>query len=508
MKRSLIAHWRRIALIILLVFVVLNNSIWQLQGGGPLQWDDSIHLSESLEASRMVAAPEVPLKNLLYVAWYYPPFVSWSAIPFYAVFGEGQFAGSFAITGFLVVLLLSTYGMGRRLFDENVGLLSALFISAFPIVMELSRQFMLDLPLASMCALSLYLLIRTDEFNSTGWSLLLGIALGCGSITKWTFTFFLVYPFLFTGAVIFLKDIKNSHRVRNLVLCFIAACAVGIPWYSLHFMSILMSRSQLLNQDHRTVVDSITYYLQILPQQTSWLLFFPLVFGIIFYGRQYRFRHLVPVLSIVGGYILLTMVNFKMPRFSIPLLPPFTVLACAGILGWVTQLGRPTGRRVQWLIALSALVLVQTTVMTYVACDSHIGKMVSTPILSTPIIPVRGAKEHDWQQASILRAVLSDSFGQSKDRKSLRVIPELMSFNWASFEYIVTLYRMPVVVSSNIGFPLRSDYVVFKTGELNGDAVKWRQITKIVASDTLSYEFVKSFPLPDSSAAVLMRARQ
>jgi 4-amino-4-deoxy-L-arabinose transferase-like glycosyltransferase len=411
------------------------------------------------------------------------------------------------MTSFLVVLLLSTYSLGRELFDENVGLLSALLVSSFPIVMDFSRQFMLDMPIAAMTVLSLYLLVRTKEFNSVGWSLLLGIGLGCGALTKWTFPFFLIYPFLFSGTTIFLRGLEKDRRLRNLALCILVACAVSLPWYSAYFFSFLASRRQALVQGDRSIVETFLYYANALPQQTSWLLLFALVVGIALYIRLYRLKHLIPVLSIVGGYILLTMVNLKMPRFSIPLLPPLAVLACGGIIGWAMHGARANARRIWYVLAFSFIVIVQYLTITYLPGDSPVGKMLSVSFLSVPIIEVHGPEERNWQQAAILRTVSDDTSVRNTVRKSLRVIPDHMLFNWQSFDFIATLNRLPVVVFDIGGFPQKSDFVVLKTGELGEDTTKRRKITNVVLSDTQGYEFLRHFPLPDGSNAILMRAR-
>jgi hypothetical protein len=247
--------------------------------------------------------------------------------------------------------------------------------------------------------------------------------------------------------------------------------------------------------------------MQALPQQTSWLLLFALVAGIALYIRQYKLKHLIPVLSIIGGYILLTMVNLKMPRFSIPLLPPLTVLACGGIIGWAMHGGRANARRIRYVLAFSFIVTVQYLVITYLPSDSPAGKMLSASFLSEPIIVVHGPEERNWQQEAILRTVSDDTSVRNKVKKSVRVIPDHMFFNWQSFDFIATLNRQPVVVFDIGGFPQKSDFVVLKTGELGEDTTKRRKITNVVLSDTPGYEFLRRFPLPDGSNAILMRAR-
>ena len=164
-------------------------------------------------------------------------------------------------------------------------------------------------------------------------------------------------------------------------------------------------------------------------------------------------------------------------------------------------------RRVQCLSAFCVVVIVQYSAITYVTRDSQIGKIMSTPILTVPTIPVHGANECSWQQAAILRTITCDSSDPSRNRKTLRVVPDHIFFNWATFEYIAMLDKSPVAISTIIGFPQRADFTVLKTGELGEDIAKRQQITDTIFLDTLGYEFLRSFPLPDGSSAILMRAR-
>jgi hypothetical protein len=504
---SFFVNQHKIMLFILLSVVVLNNLVWHVLGGSPLHWDASVHLYESLVASRVVTTAGVPLKELLYSSWYYPPFVSWISIPFYSIFGEGMFVALWVMTGFLVILVLSTYGIGESLFDANVGLLGAIFLSFFPIVQDCSRQFMLDMPLASMSALSLYLLIKTENYKQESSSYLLGLALACGFLTKWTFPFFLILPLLYVGFVSLRIQPERRRRIKNMMASFAIAFVVSLPWYFVHILPILAGRTSQLAEGNRPLLQSLTYYLQILPQQTSWLLFLALLAGIFVYVRQNRFAHLVPILSFLGGFLLLTIINFKMPRFSIPLLPPLTVLACGGIVGWVEQGGVVHAKRMWAVIIFSMFILFQGLLSSYVSSDSALGRIISRAILNASIIPVQGPQEHNWQQLNILRTVADDASKKNKPTVILRVIPDHLYFNWQSFEYLAALNRLPVSISTISGFPLFTDYAVLKTGNLGEDVAQRQRITDLITADTALFEFVKSFPLPDGSDALLMRVR-
>src|SRR5262249_15360837 len=117
-----------------------------------------------------------------------------------------------------------------------------LFAASFPLVIRYSHMFMLDLPLASMTALSIYLLWKTDAFERTGASIALGLALGAGMLTKWTFPFFLLAPFLYEAISGFRTTPERRRCLRNCGLSLIIATLVAAPWYLVHCIQIISSR--------------------------------------------------------------------------------------------------------------------------------------------------------------------------------------------------------------------------------------------------------------------------
>lgn len=502
-----LSSWQRRALVVFLILLFTNNLIWYWLGGNPLHWDSSVHLFESLQAIRVVTTSGIPFREWLYFSWYYPPFVSWIAVPFYLVFGEGLFAASLVMTFFLLLLVGSTYGIGRIAFDENAGLLGALFVGCFPIVLDFSRQFMLDLPLASTVALSLFLLLRSDHFLHRNWSIGLGIALGCGFLTKWTFPFFLLFPLLYSLWQAGRRNLQRRSRSINAVLSLALAAVVSTPWYFVHIVQILAGRSSQLAEGQRTFLQTVLYYVQIIPYEVSWLIVVALVWGILLYARRARPAHLPLILSMFGGYLLLTVVNFKMPRFSIPLLPPLTVLASGAILQWSAENNVARTKRIKGIIAFMVLVILQSFATTYVPPNSSLGKFIGRPFLSVSLIPVLGPERHDWQQQAILGTIATDTVGGENSRKIVRIIPDYQYFNWQSFQYVAALDRLPVVVSGISGFPLLTDYVVLKTGELGEDVIQRQRLTERVLGDSSLFTVMRRFPLPDGSEAILLRVQ-
>jgi 4-amino-4-deoxy-L-arabinose transferase-like glycosyltransferase len=508
------AHGRRSSLgllVLLLLFLSIGNATWFQLGGRPLHWDSAIHLSESLNANRVGEDTIRPYwKQFLYVSWYYPPFVSYASIPFYRLFGESEFTGSLIMSFFLVLLVASVYGIALQFFDQDVAIISAFLISMCSIVIEFSRDFMLDLPLASMVALSMFLLYASREFKNTFVSTLFGISLGLGFLTKWTFIFFLAIPLL----CVFLQTIKRTPErfvhIRNLLLSILVGTAISAPWYLVHILQILMGRLGELGRGERSIFHDIIYYLEVIPGQVSWLLSIVLVAGIVLYLKYHRKPHLGLLAWFIGSYAIISVLSFKQPRFSIPLLPPLVIAASAGIVGWRNHSAAKPKHRSLVVQSVLTVVLVQYFLITFIPRMSGIGRTLNQPLLSASLVPVRGPSDAKWQQDEILRAVEEQIKKSPKLRAILRVIPDHSYFNRQTFEYFSELHRLPIVVSGSTSLPLFTDYVVVKTGDLGEDAAHRQVLSEHVIENSHQsnplFTEIKRFPLPDGSEALLFRA--
>jgi hypothetical protein len=497
-----------ILLLLLLLFLLIANVIWFQLGGRPLHWDSAVHLIESLNANRVGEDTARPYwKQFLYVSWYYPPFVSYVSVPFYMLLGESEFTGLLVMGSFLLILVTSVYGIALRIFDQDVAIISAFLVSMCPIVIDFSRDFMLDLPLASMVALSMFLILASNEFTNTRVSILLGISLGCGFLTRWTFLFFLVIPVLYAFFQTIRKTSERSVRVRNLLLSIFVGAVTSAPWYAVHIVQILTGRLGELGQGERSLFHNIVYYLEVIPEQVSWLLSMILVAGTILYLKYHHKPHPALLIWFIGSYAIISIISFKEARFSIPLLPPLIIAASAGLIGWRNHVVVKLNQRSFVLKSVLALVLLQYFLITFIPVTSGVGRTLSQPLLTTSLIPIKGPSGAKWPQHDILRTVEERIKKSKKSRAVLRVIPDHVYFNRQTFEYVSTLQRFPIVVSGITGFPLFTDYVVVKTGDLGEDVVKRQVLSESVIGNSRQpkplFTEIKRFPLPDESEAVL-----
>ncbi|HSJ59000.1 MAG TPA: glycosyltransferase family 39 protein, partial [Anaerolineae bacterium] len=185
-------------LALLIVFHLVNNWLWLSANEVEYSFDRLYHQVTSL-AYYDTLRQGVSLQSLFAaLTWsdYYPPLVHLLVTLFYALFGVSVDVSAMANSVFVILLLVAVYDVGRRFGGPWTGLLSAFIVSTFPIVFSMSRYLYIDFALLSLVAVNVALLLRADRFRHRGYSLLYGLSLGLGLLTKWTFAAFVAAPLL------------------------------------------------------------------------------------------------------------------------------------------------------------------------------------------------------------------------------------------------------------------------------------------------------------------------
>src|SRR5207247_1080807 len=128
----------------------------------------------------------------------------------------------------------AVYGLAHGLGGATEGVVAALVFATAPFVVFASLHFQLDLPLASMVALMLVVLLRIDAFEHRGWSVAAGIVLGLGMLTKPPFAAYVLAPLALAAA-----RIRSRRAVTNLILALLIGGALSLPWYGPRVFSLV-----------------------------------------------------------------------------------------------------------------------------------------------------------------------------------------------------------------------------------------------------------------------------
>jgi hypothetical protein len=415
-------------------------------GHKPLHWDSADHLSASLDTYKILKSStsfSALLINLLDVSWYYPPLVYWASIPFYAVAGPGEFAGFLEMTFFLTLLVVSVYQIGKRIYNPETGLFAAFCIGMFPITLQYGREYMLDLPLAAMCAAGVYSLIRTNDFSSRNNCIKFGVMFGLGMLTKWTFILFLAPPVIYYLSEGFRKSTKKYRIALNFFLTVLVSLIISLPWYLRNIVQILTNRLNELERGNLPVIENIFYYFTILPSQISYVIALLFIIAvIIFFKSNFAFHRKMPLAWFIGSYVLITIISFKMPRFSIPLLIPLSLLFSA-----VVFYGEQEARK-RKLFALTFTVIA--------VINFFLFSFVKFPLIfdGYPEIKI------SWHNDEIIKLIQDDKSSEKKSKVNLRVFSREDNINPSTLAYYSNLNNAGINVLGKEGFPFFTDYYI------------------------------------------------
>jgi dolichyl-phosphate-mannose-protein mannosyltransferase len=139
---------------------------------------------------------------------------------------------------FVSLLALGCYQTGRLLFGARAGLLAVIFVLGSPVLISQFHQVLLDAPEAAVVAVSMWLILASEDFSRARIAGLAGLAVGCGLLVKAQFPFFLA------GIVLAALARGGWRNWRGLAAFAVIALVLAGPWYLDH-LSELGKFSQL-----------------------------------------------------------------------------------------------------------------------------------------------------------------------------------------------------------------------------------------------------------------------
>ncbi len=151
-----------------------------------------------------------------------------------SVFGDTVFG----VRAFAVILSAASsvllYLMGKELYDEKTGLVSALLVQIVPLYSVFGILFTIDSPFIFFWVLSLYLfhrliqrqLYEDRKIQFDYYWLLLGVSVGLGLLTKYTMAFFYISGFLFLLST---RDTRKLLTASGPYIAVIVSLAVFSP---------------------------------------------------------------------------------------------------------------------------------------------------------------------------------------------------------------------------------------------------------------------------------------
>ena len=495
---SIEQHSRRGWLLIGAIFVVLAGvaGIWLALDRRPPEWDHANHLERVVSCADDMAHANVTA--IIERSSFYPPLAVCAAGLAYSLVPSDVASAQAVILLFLGLGMASVYVLARFFTDVWGGVVAALFFGSANFVVYSSLRFQLDLPLAAMVAVALVLLLWADGFSRPGWSVVLGVVLGLGMLTKPPFAVYVLPPVLLVAV-----QIRAGRPLGHLALTVLIGGAVAVLWYGPRLIGIFgqigaRSFKQAAEAGHAApwTAEGLLYYPTYFVPQFGLLAVLFVAIGFVVAARR---RQWLLLTSLVVPFLVFQMIQNKNLRYTLPLLP---VAAVLGGIGFAALRG---SMRTIAAVAIALAAVVQVAGMAF-----GVPRGLTMPLLDVPLVGDNPPMRAEWPHRKILTLIARDA----RDAPAtVSVVPNYAFFSVSNFRYYALRDGLPLRwVRAWDEEPIGIDYMIIKDGDQGPEwtAGKPRRIAERLARDrnlARVFPVIGEFPLPDGSTATI-RARR
>jgi len=442
---------------VLTVLVWSLNSIWLLRDTRPPVWDMALHQTYALNYFPGSTAPPGQMMRPWERSGSYPPFVHLVIAFVYFVFHPGPHVSVLANIPATFLLLWASYQLGVDHAGQAAGQWACILAALTPYLVWMSRETILDYWLSAWVAVALVVLLRTRGFESRGASLLLGCIIGVGMLTKWLFLGFILGPLVYVSVRhrVWDQPVRSLHLAETLITGGVVAGVWYLPNLP-HLARYFFQNAEIGALEGEPPVlsfQSAIYYVRLLEgYQLFAVLFSILCLAVFFVWKNKLLRDGLFLGSLVaGGWIIMTLLRTKDPRFTMPLLGPLAVVSGSWIASWKANWVNRTGQTA--LVALLGFQLYAANFgipwlpRRWVLMEGYQGSLRWDwnfylqdyfEILGRP-------KRENWRQDEIL-GVLTEHSSKKKLPVALAVVPDLPRFNTSNFQLYARLRGMPLWV--------------------------------------------------------------
>ncbi len=521
-----------LALALLIATVVALDYWWLGANTLPPHWDTANHMMSALryhdvlaqcaaDAGLTLPTAKHCIGELVYVDRnVYPPLFPF--IGGVVIFLAGNSITALAMTNlpFVVILVMAMYVLGRTLHSRLAGVLAALLIISCPLVFQMSREFMLDFATLAMAAAAGACLVLSDRFRRADMTLLFGITLALGALTKFTVLSYLFVPSVYVFARLLIDGARGriearESRRRLAVLSVSLAIGVAIAalWYGPNREGFLGNLRQVAAIDVLGTgpfsIASLTYYPKALVHtQMGPPLFLVFLFGLWRFAARVIPEHRNLLLAwIVGIYAIQTPVANKGPHNDIGILIPIALVAAIGIASL-------TRRRPLAVVTVSALAVLQLAILTLPA--QELGARVGTFGWEGVVTPFPRAE--DWKIERVLTNLASEP-------GRVAVASDHLFVNGTTVQFFAMKDQLPFTVTPcwRLGTPFdfsKADIVIAKSDDAwikrKGEGCfggthghdEYAEVLHKLQTHAGGFVLRESIPLPDGTSLLVFTTEQ
>ncbi len=476
--------------------LVAVAALWLALDRRPPEWDHANHLERAVHCAQDLARGDV--RALLERSAFYPPIVPCAAALAYHLAPSDAGAAQAVVLAFLGLGMTAVYELGRRVAGGTEGVVAALAFGSAPFVVFSSLRFQLDLPLASIVALALLVLLRTEGFRHLGWSVASGVVLGLGMLTKPPFA-----AYVLPALVLVAARIRTRRAGAHLGLALLLGAALALPWYGPRLIGLgpeIAARSfkQAAESGHSDplTATALAFYPTWFVPQFGLVAVLLCAAGLVASARRRRWLLLASALVPLA---LFTLIQNKNLRYTLPLLPVAAVLAGVGF-GALPRRARAVAGA-----ALAAVAALQVSATAFAVPRSFV-----VPGLGVPVLLESPPLRDDWRHREILALLRRDSGGRAA---TVSVVPNDNFFSVSNFRYYALRDGLALRwTRAWDGEPVGIEYMILKTGAQGPawTAERPRRIAERLAADphlARVFPVIGEWVLPDGSMATV-RARR
>ncbi|MCB4792386.1 MAG: glycosyltransferase family 39 protein [Elusimicrobia bacterium] len=274
-------------------------------------------------------------------------FDSYNYPPFQLLFGAAVMSASdrnfqalilVTNTFWMILSIFLTYKIGEFVHSKEAGITAALLLSMYPAFYLLSRHYTFHFALIPAVALSIYCLLKTEGFENTKWSVILGMSLLLGTLVKHPFIVFLAGPLVYMMSRALIKR-AGITVIRNMIY----SVAIGLSFDSVFYFNPnavkkIISNNLLCDPAGPWYkLENLKVYTTGVPQsQLSPLLFLLFLFGLYIVIKKYKVAYVKVIFILwilVPLLILIFMPHNKESSYITPYLPALAVISAIGTAG-------------------------------------------------------------------------------------------------------------------------------------------------------------------------------
>ena len=478
--------------------LVVVVAVWLAIDRTPPEWDHANHLERAVNCAEDLAQGDV--RRIIERSSFYPPIVPCGAALVYRLVPSDAASAQSVVLAFLGLGMAAVYLLGRRLAGSTEGVVAAVIFGCAPFVVFSALRFQLDLPLAAMVALALFVVLQTDGFTRLGWSLAAGVVFGLGMLTKPPFAAYVVVPVLLVAA----SSDRRRRGAAYAALAILVGAALSVPWYGPRLFGLLpqitaRSFKQAAESGHPDplTATALLFYPTWLTPELGTLAVLLLLVGL---GVAVVRRQWIAIATLLAPIVLFSLLQNKNLRYMLPVLPIAAVFSGMAF-------GLLPGRQAR---TVGAVVLALVCAIQVSATALGVPKGVTLPGLGVPLVLESPPRTGDWRHREIMALITKDSRGEPV---TVSVVPNDNFFSVSNFRYYGTRDRLPLQFTRAWdGEPIGIEYMILKTGDVGPSwtAEKPKRIAERLRTDeplARVFPVIGEFQLPDGSTATV-RARR